>query len=184
MEELQVQTEATSLSVALGVCERAGNWEASLDLFDLSILRRLKSDLVSFNGLLSALCNGQALRPAVGLVRQMRDVSVQADLFSFNGLISAYVQRRSWHLGLQQLQVLRQCGGSGDAVSKRALLRAGLDLPWPLSFHLLDEMKDPSVLALHHASSSCGASAAPARLPWILERASMTAQVTLSEGAK
>ncbi|CAL1170528.1 unnamed protein product [Cladocopium goreaui] len=129
MEELQVQTEATSLSVALGVCERAGNWEASLDLFDLSILRRLKSDLVSFNGLLSALCNGQALRPAVGLVRQMRDVSVQADLFSFNGLISAYVQRRSWHLGLQQLQVLRQCGGSGDAVSKRALLRAGAQDP-------------------------------------------------------
>ena len=32
-----------------------------------------------------------------------------------------------------------------------------------------DEMKDLSVLALHDASSSCGASAAPARLPWILE---------------
>eukprot|EP00435_Cladocopium_sp_Y103_P051386 s3_g15.t4 len=183
MEELQVQKEATSLSVALGVCERSGNWEASLDLFDLSVSRRLKSDLVSFNGALSALCNGHAVRPALRLMRQMRDVSVQGDLFGFNGLISAYVQRRSWHQGLQQLQRLRDCSVFADAVSRRALL-AGGGLPWPLSFHVLDQMKDPSVLALHDASSSCGASAAPAPLPWILERASMTAQVTLSEGAK
>lgn len=87
-------------NATISACEKASQWELTLQLLDLALLRRLPSDVISYAACASGCEKAARWREALSLLRRAEEEHLQVNAILCNAVIGACGRAREVDRGL------------------------------------------------------------------------------------
>ena len=89
-----------SFNATISSCEKTGQWQPALCLFEAMPAAKIQPDIISFNASISSFEKGQGWQLALNLFHTMPKSQVQPDLVSHSAVISACHRGSQWQQAL------------------------------------------------------------------------------------
>ena len=84
-----MDADVISYSSTISACEKGGQWQMAVHLFDSMRKAKVDADVISYNATISACEKGGQWQMAVHLFDSMRKAKVDADVISYNAVLEA-----------------------------------------------------------------------------------------------
>jgi pentatricopeptide repeat domain-containing protein 1 len=102
-----LRNSVITYSALISACEKAGQWEAALDLFGKMKAEGCTPNVITYNSLITACGQGAQWQQAADVFNQMQRGGCRPDVVTYTALISAYERGGEW---LRALETFRLVG--------------------------------------------------------------------------
>ena len=106
-----MDADVISYSSTISACEKGGQWQMAVHLFDSMRKAKVDADVISYNATISACEKGGQWQMAVHLFDSMRKAKVDADVISYNAVLEAACSK-----AMSQAYEFFSAGSTGWAV--------------------------------------------------------------------
>ena len=140
LSEIQCQLGVStySFNCALGACERAGRWEAAIELLARMGRQKAQADEISFSSLIDSCENSWPA--AVNALQQMLDAELRPNVITHSSLIRVCATGSQWQMALNQLKVMRTEAVLPNRITINIVLRSFTSSAnWQLALQLMQD---------------------------------------------
>ncbi|CAK9077169.1 Pentatricopeptide repeat-containing protein At2g31400 [Durusdinium trenchii] len=124
MPQAKVQPNVISYNSTIRACDKCGQWQQALKLFDAMPQAKVQPDVISYSAAISACEKGGQWQQALKLFDAMPQAKVQPDVISFNSTISACEKGSQWQHALRLFEAMSKQNVSPNLVTYNALLQS------------------------------------------------------------
>jgi pentatricopeptide repeat protein len=119
-------------STLISACEKAGEWELALQLFEEMRGEGCVPNVISYNSLITACAQGAQWEKAAEVFEAMQRQGCRPDVVTYTALISAYEKGGQWRRALAAFEEMRRRPCPPDAIVYAAIIDALWDtgLSW------------------------------------------------------
>ena len=124
MQPRGVEPNEFSYSAAISACEKGGQTDRALSLFEEMQHRGIKLSEVSYSATISACEKGGQWEKAVTLLQEMHQRGVEPNEISYSAAISACAKGGQWERAVALLEEMHQRGVEPNVISFNATIQA------------------------------------------------------------
>jgi pentatricopeptide repeat protein len=92
------------------------------EAFEQMMAAGVQPNVLAYNTLLKAYCNGRQWHQARGLLVEMKAAGLEPDVVTHNTLIAAYAKGRKWELATEALEAMKAAGVQPNEMTYRHML--------------------------------------------------------------
>ena len=103
-----------SYSAAISACEKGGQWQQALTLFQDMLEGGIRHDIISYNATISACEKGGQWQRALTLFQELPEATMSPNVISYNAAINACEKGGQWQQALLLFQIMPEVGSSNQ----------------------------------------------------------------------
>ena len=146
MPKAQIQPNVISYSAAISACEKGGQWQEALTLFEVMFKAKVQPNVFSYSAAISACEKGGQWQEALTLFDAMPKAQNQPNVISYNAAISACEKGGRWQEALTLFEVMSKAKVQPTVISYNAAISAcKKGKQWPEALALFEGMSSVQI---------------------------------------
>eukprot|EP00438_Fugacium_kawagutii_P010387 Skav220387 [mRNA] locus=scaffold639:162903:163631:- [translate_table: standard] len=122
MPKVKISADVISYNAAISACEKGGQWQQALTLFEAMPKAMISPNVVSFSAAISACQKGGQWQQALTLFEAIPKTSIPPTVICYNAAISACQKGGQWQLALTLFDAMPVARLQADIVTYSAVL--------------------------------------------------------------